>query len=114
MTVAELLPRVEKGVALLDAHDPDWWRRINVQALDLSSCVRCVIGQLCGNYTLGLADLRLSPSEAIAHGFSITPAEMVWEATPKTWQALTEAWVTIILARQFAAQDQPSVSVEVG
>jgi hypothetical protein len=39
--------RVAAGAAFLDEHDPEWWREIDLDALDLSETDRCVLGQRC-------------------------------------------------------------------
>lgn len=44
--------RVAAGAALLDEHDPEWWRAdvdraIDLDVLDLGSGARCVLGQRC-------------------------------------------------------------------
>ena len=42
-TIAE---RVAKGAALLDAEQPGWADRIDLDELELESCRHCVLGQL--------------------------------------------------------------------
>lgn len=44
--------RVERGAALLDEHDPDWWRAdvdraIDLERLNLSDGDACILGQRC-------------------------------------------------------------------
>jgi hypothetical protein len=42
----DLLERVDRGAALLDEYDPDWWEVIDLDRLDISSWRSCVLGQL--------------------------------------------------------------------
>lgn len=42
-TIAE---RVAAGAAFLDAREPGWWQRIDLDTLDLQAPCRCVLGQL--------------------------------------------------------------------
>lgn len=40
--------RVKRGVVALDAADPNWRTRINIETFDMRSSCKCVIGQVCG------------------------------------------------------------------
>lgn len=51
--------RVAQGAALLDREVPDWWRRINLDTLRMSACSSCVLGQLYGDYDIGLDQLHI-------------------------------------------------------
>lgn len=44
-TQAEL-GAVARGAALLDDHEPGWYRRIDRDRLDIGSTARCIIGQV--------------------------------------------------------------------
>lgn len=44
--VPDLVSRVARGVALLDAKVPGWWKEIDIKELDLSANSACVVGQL--------------------------------------------------------------------
>ena len=46
----ELEERVLRGIARLDCEYPGWYRRINMQSLDLQDCLNCVVGQLYGDF----------------------------------------------------------------
>lgn len=60
--------RVDRGARLLDAKRPDWYDRVNLLTLDMGSRGYCVVGQLYGNYGLGiLAVLRVDGRQ---HGFN--------------------------------------------
>jgi hypothetical protein len=38
--------RVAKGAAYLDEREPGWWKRIDLDKLDLRKPCRCILGQL--------------------------------------------------------------------
>lgn len=40
---------VEKGMELLDARVPNWWRKIDLDELDMKDCAQCVLGQTFGH-----------------------------------------------------------------
>ncbi len=70
-----IVERVNKGVALLDAHFGFYWRaRIDPDRLDMTDPYTCIIGQLWyDNYVEGVVDLGL-PGNWVAqidHGFDI-------------------------------------------
>ncbi|MFB6097787.1 MAG: hypothetical protein ABEK84_01465 [Salinibacter sp.] len=46
--------RVQRGAEYLDEVDPGWHRRIDPDALELENGRRCVLGQLHGEFRLGL------------------------------------------------------------
>src|SRR5438309_1704809 len=50
----DLQAAVQRGAAWLDEHQPDWWRKIDTQLLDLNNPCRCVLGQLRGDYAVYL------------------------------------------------------------
>lgn len=69
--------RVARGVALLDACTPGWHHRIDLATLDLGDAYMCIVGQLAGDYVLGVRALRqyandhnLGPIHACTHGFA--------------------------------------------
>ncbi len=98
--------RVERGADFLDDADPGWYRRVDVGALELGSGEYCVLGQLHGDFRLGLgrSDLinlssapraSLSPS---AHGFQCVQG-IPEEAQDRDYAFLTQAWQEAIAAR---------------
>jgi hypothetical protein len=121
-TVAE---RVARGAALLDIHDPQWWRRdvrspIDLKALDLDSPCKCVLGQRHPTtrkqspWNRGLQLLGLRPYWG--HGNAVTDAdcgfnsrfESVREDEPCPERdddiaALKAEWVRVITERRAAS-----------
>lgn len=51
---------VHNGTKLLDHVMPNWHKRINIETLDLGNRQFCILGQLYGDYLLGLRALGLS------------------------------------------------------
>ena len=45
----KLKRKVRRGIAFLDKHVPDWYRRVNPATLDIYSSHRCVLGQTFGH-----------------------------------------------------------------
>lgn len=98
--------RVRRGAEYLDERDPGWHRRIDPSTLDLGSGDRCVLGQLHGEFRLGLGrsgmiSLSSAPRASlspVAYGFTCV------DGVPEEWQArdydlLTQAWRDEIRAR---------------
>ncbi len=46
--------RVKAGAALLDRKRPGWANKVVAGTLDMSECDRCVLGQIFGDFELGL------------------------------------------------------------
>lgn len=63
--------RVARSVALLDRERPNWRNYVKPERLVMSSCLRCVLGQVFGDYTEGYDKLFDDPDRehAAAHGF---------------------------------------------
>lgn len=62
---------VLKGAELLDEHGPENWREmIDIGTLSITSCERCVLGQVFGGYGIGREFLGISPSKAAQYGFA--------------------------------------------
>src|SRR5579862_5030149 len=71
--VAETLRgRVQRGAELLDAERTGWAAAVGTRTLDMGDTVADVLGQLFGDYFVGLKALGLTTNhEAAAHGFSL-------------------------------------------
>lgn len=72
-TQAEL-GAVARGAALLDDHEPGWYRRIDRDQLNIGSTARCVIGQVYGEscrYGIGYTAMvyNLGIDNASEYGF---------------------------------------------
>jgi hypothetical protein len=82
--------RVARGAAWLDGERPGWAGIIRLHELSMSSCSRCVLGQLFGDYR-SRVDVSDLPAErwAFLHGFN-TCAESGWAALHAAWLAEIE------------------------
>jgi hypothetical protein len=54
----KLYRRARRGVVLLDGHDPSWWRRVDLETLDMTDGGWCVLGQVFGSAPRGADWLR--------------------------------------------------------
>lgn len=69
--------RVNKGIKLLNRIYPDWYKRIDLDTLDMSSYSRCILGQLFREYAYGISYLsdetryRNITFSATEYGFDI-------------------------------------------
>lgn len=106
----DLVRRVERGMALLDAHDPGWFMRVDPRALDQSTARRDVLGQLHGDSEQGCRILRSTlPGDvlfsAADHGFTLREGEhrVLDPAVPARHAALTALWRREVVARRVAA-----------
>ena len=59
ITEGAVQERVQRGAAYLDDVDPGWHRRVNANTLELEDGRHCVLGQLHGEFRLGLGRSRL-------------------------------------------------------
>lgn len=53
----DLRAKVERGAKLLDEKLPEWRSKIDLDLLDISTATQCVLGQLFGDYRVGLSQL---------------------------------------------------------
>jgi len=99
--------RVQRGAKYLDGVDPEWHRRVDSETLELEDGRHCVLGQLHGEFRLGLgrSDL-ISMSSAprtslspVAYGFKcVTSVPDEWQAYD--YELLNEAWKEAVRTRQ--------------
>lgn len=98
--------RVQRGAAYLDEVDPGWHRRVNADTLELEDGRHCVLGQLHGEFRLGLGRSHLvSLSSApraslspVAHGFKcVGNVSEAWQA--RDYELLTAAWREAVQTR---------------
>lgn len=59
ITYANAQERVSRGAAYLDDVDPGWHARVDPETLELASGRACVLGQLHGDFRLGLGRAHL-------------------------------------------------------
>ena len=116
--------RVAKGIELLDEKFPDWWKRMDLDTLDVANGMACVTAQsaqllevgddwLDGMYYFGLNNDSHSDKNNtyIAHGFNAEDVPWMdgdvqegWEnySNTETLDRLTNMWRLVILERRSA------------
>lgn len=100
---------IEAGIALLDANRPGWYRDVDLEILDLASSRRCVVGQLYGTYSHGVAELGLHLGSRF--GFAM-PASLSNMNNRLYWKDLNEAWTQEIQMRLM--EDELEEASEIG
>lgn len=93
---------IANGMALLDAHSPGWFTRIDLDKLLLNNCKDCVLGQLFGSYAWGQNALSVgyqSPEGVLPRKYGFTMPDGPCE-DEEPWRALTSAWKKAILKRR--------------
>jgi hypothetical protein len=90
--------RVAAGAALLDRHEPRWWRQVDPARLDLADPDLDVLGQLYGQFEIGLA--VLGEPDPVACGFDLDSSE-----ADTDYPLLTGAWRQAIQQRRASAEE---------
>ena len=106
--------RVERGATYLDGVDPHWYRGVDPVTLELSSGSHCVLGQMHGDYRLGLGRAHLlnmgsSPRASlspVAYGFQAADAGDA-DMAAHDYDLLTAAWAEAIRIRHAADTGSP-------
>lgn len=104
----------QRGAELLDLVRPGWYMQVQPGKLDLGNRQRCVLGQLYGDYILGV--LAIQPSvDAIAYGFDLSLSiTWLWPgAKERSFSQLTDAWRTEIANRRLHVLAKNTKSEEV-
>lgn len=94
----------EKGAALLDEVNPEWWERINLQTLQMNSFINCVLGQLYGDYHEGSKKLRLNEDDdEKARRLGFYPSQEWYDCSDgDEGYRVTGVWRNLILKRRAA------------
>lgn len=90
--------RAAAGADVLDSMYPDWYCKVELDTLSMSSCTRCILGQLWGSYDQGLEHVYkyLRKIEGIPSAFGFDAAH----ANPVHWGLLNHAWGKEVQARR--------------
>ncbi|HKL87741.1 MAG TPA: hypothetical protein VJ884_01975 [Salinibacter sp.] len=107
ITPEQVRERVQRGAEYLDSVDPEWYRRVDSETLELEDGRHCVLGQLHGEFRLGLGRSHLI-SMSSAPRTSLSPVAYGFKCVmnvPDEWQAydydlLNEAWKEAVRTRQ--------------
>lgn len=117
---ASPLDRARAGAAFLDGADPGWAARVSPSSLSLADGEACVLGQLHGDYRLGLGRARvvdLSSAPGAGRLFhAASPVDLGFQALGAfgsaeeilDYAALTRAWRDEIRRRRPAEAGPPS------
>lgn len=100
--LAGIPARVAAGTAVLDENDPDWWQEqeLDLDRLDLSNCLDCMLGQRYGTFTRGRFRLGLGlVHQAQAFGFLV----LSWTNGMVEARALKAEWTRVVRARRAEA-----------
>lgn len=106
----EARARVGRGATHLDTVQPGWHDRIDIGILEMASCKRCIVGQLCHGFYRGLDMLVIDDPHDF--GFSLhVDREVTYSGNLKRlneeWQPLADAWIAAIADRKLQSQEQP-------
>ena len=104
--------RVTAGAFALDAAKPGWENQIDLDRLDVSSPVNCVLGQLYGEYTNAPKSLRMGETELGFYANSVTKVDgmsladyfdcmtSLSKEVHAEYEALTSAWKDLVTSRR--------------
>lgn len=107
ITEEKVRKRVRRGAEYLDRVDPGWAGRIDAETLELEDGRQCVLGQLHGEFQLGLgrSDVLTLSSAPRASLSPVTYGFKCVEGVSEEWQArdyelLTQMWTEAVRRRQ--------------
>ena len=116
-TLAGARERAAQGAAYLDDADPGWYRHVEADSLALSDGQSCILGQLHGDFRLGLIRAHLLNLSSAPRAnlspvrlgfFAVRGADPAVEALD--YDYLDQAWREEVLRRQ--AEDAASFEEE--
>ena len=82
---------VLKGAELLDERGPENWREmIHLGTLSITSCQKCILGQVFGEYAGGREFLGISPFDAPHYGFA--GVGLRGGAITRAWRRYLSGW----------------------
>jgi hypothetical protein len=79
----------EKIATLLDEKRPNWYNEVDTKTLDMDSAQECLMGQLYGQYNLGMAAVGLTVKDGWEYGVCISDVEAT---DPNTTDDMLEAY----------------------
>jgi hypothetical protein len=88
---------VNNGVALLDEKAPGWREKMNLDKLNMSNCIDCVLGQVFGDFFDGVTALGFTApltadtirEKLVEHGFLLAEHDFIQRQERK----LAKFWV---------------------
>ena len=111
VTLEDARARAARGAAFLDGTDPGWHARVRPGALALADGQACVLGQLHGEFRLGLFRARLFDGSSARVSF-VSPVDLGFYSRSELDEAaealdyafLTRAWREEVGRRQEPAR----------
>lgn len=105
--------RVQRGAEYLDEIDPTWYRDVEPTTLELASGGSCILGQLHGDFRLGLGRSQLinmssaprTSLSPVTYGFKCRQ-NVPEEQQQRDYVLLNQAWREAIRERQAEDVDQ--------
>lgn len=104
--MASIADIVKRGADLLDEQRPGWDREIDIGQLDIALGSACILGQLYGQYSVGVHELKVTGAY---YGFAAT-----WDVDASkciTAFDLTAAWQEELSSRAQASAPRELVAV---
>jgi len=105
-----LARRVAQGVRFLDRTEkPNWERKIDLERLALEQCNACVLGQLDGDFEVGLNFRKLDFIQARKYGFTLDFDDLDDRAhaaggivahQQSWWAVLTDLWKSALRGKR--------------
>jgi hypothetical protein len=90
---------VTSGAAILDKKKPTWFKKIDLETLDIGKPKFCVLGQLYGGYRLGISRLKIKDPAVL--GFDLELEDNVDnEDDAEMFRQLTSLWIYAIRAKR--------------
>lgn len=107
--------RVRRGAAYLDDVDPGWFRRVHAATLELDSGNACVLGQLHGDFRVGLVRAHLLTLSSAPRA-NLAPASFGFQSLPglnaalqeQDYKHLNRAWRVAVRRRQRDDRHHPA------
>lgn len=91
--------RVARGVRYLDALDPGWFNKVDLDRLEMRSGRDCVLAQVTGeSFNRAAARHGLSERQGVRYGFDDFYAG--YGERPRPWVQLQREWVLAIDAKR--------------
>jgi hypothetical protein len=86
---------VARGAALLNERVPGWRERLQLRRLHMEDCEQCVLGQIYGDYVMGLDALwpdLVMASEDSTFGFDLVRPYPPSPSKEERYKVLAAAW----------------------
>lgn len=86
----------ERGADLLDDMSPGWFNLVDLNTLEMSLFSTCVLGQVYGEYGLGMESLGFDINNEVGarYGFHANRGELDYNRLNASWKALVKARLT--------------------